>query len=123
MFPTSATSGCRASRPTNLDRVRETFPPTIAASSRPVQEKALLASLFASALDSVGRVAVGIPTAVGASNSEECDPGQFCGPSIAEFFPEPVLFIGTPFEMNRILIIRMLVVVVLLIIFWVATRN
>jgi F-type H+-transporting ATPase subunit a len=34
-----------------------------------------------------------------------------------------VLFIGTPFEMNRILIIRMLVVVVLIIIFWVSTRN
>jgi F-type H+-transporting ATPase subunit a len=34
-----------------------------------------------------------------------------------------VLFIGTPFEMNRILIIRMLVVVVLAVIFWVATRN
>lgn len=34
-----------------------------------------------------------------------------------------MLFIGTPFEMNRILIIRMLVVVVLAVIFWVATRN
>jgi F-type H+-transporting ATPase subunit a len=34
-----------------------------------------------------------------------------------------VLFVGTPFEMNRILIIRMLVVLVLVIIFWVATRN
>jgi F-type H+-transporting ATPase subunit a len=49
--------------------------------------------------------------------------GEFHGPSIDEFFPEPVLFIGTPFEMNRILIIRMLVVVVLLLIFWLATRN
>ena len=34
-----------------------------------------------------------------------------------------MLFIGTPFEMNRILIIRMLVVVLILVIFWVATRN
>lgn len=34
-----------------------------------------------------------------------------------------MLFVGTPFEMNRILIIRMLVVVVLAVIFWVATRN
>lgn len=34
-----------------------------------------------------------------------------------------MLFIGTPFEMNRILIIRMLVVVLLIVIFWVATRN
>ena len=49
--------------------------------------------------------------------------GEFHGPSIDEFFPAPVLFIGTPFEMNRILIIRMLVVVALLVIFWFATRN
>jgi len=42
---------------------------------------------------------------------------------VEEFFPEPILFIGTPFEMNRILLIRMLVVVVLAVIFWVATRN
>jgi F-type H+-transporting ATPase subunit a len=34
-----------------------------------------------------------------------------------------VLFIGTPFEMNRILIIRMLVVAVLVLIFWLGTRN
>ena len=51
------------------------------------------------------------------------DDGEFHGPSIDEFFPEPVLFIGTPFEMNRILIIRMIVVVALLVIFWLATRN
>ncbi len=50
-------------------------------------------------------------------------PGEFCGPSIDEFFPEPVLFIGTPFEMNRILIIRMLVVIVLILVFVLATRN
>jgi F-type H+-transporting ATPase subunit a len=53
----------------------------------------------------------------------ECPPGEFCGPSVEEFFPEPILFIDTPFEMNRILLIRMLVVVVLAVIFWVATRN
>jgi F-type H+-transporting ATPase subunit a len=34
-----------------------------------------------------------------------------------------VLFIGTPFEMNRILIIRMLVVVILVLVFWLGTRN
>jgi F-type H+-transporting ATPase subunit a len=42
---------------------------------------------------------------------------------VEEFFPEPILFINTPFEMNRILLIRMLVVIVLAVIFWVATRN
>jgi len=34
-----------------------------------------------------------------------------------------VLFAGTPFEMNRILIIRMLVVAILVLIFWISTRN
>ncbi|MGN6501401.1 MAG: F0F1 ATP synthase subunit A [Pseudolysinimonas sp.] len=34
-----------------------------------------------------------------------------------------MLFIGTPFEMNRILIIRMLVVLVLVLLFWLGTRN
>ena len=33
------------------------------------------------------------------------------------------MFIGTPFEMNRILIIRMIVVVLLVLLFWVGTRN
>ena len=34
-----------------------------------------------------------------------------------------MLFAGTPFEMNRILIIRMLVVAILILIFWISTRN
>jgi len=45
------------------------------------------------------------------------------GPSIDEFFPDPVLFIGTPFEMNRIMIIRVLVVIVLALVFVLGTRN
>jgi F-type H+-transporting ATPase subunit a len=49
--------------------------------------------------------------------------GEFHGPSIEEFFPEPLLFIGTPFELNRILLIRLLVVVVLVLVFWLATRK
>jgi F-type H+-transporting ATPase subunit a len=97
--------------------VRETFPPTIAASLRPDQEKALLATILASALSS--SFLAGIPAAAGA----ECAEGQFCGPSIDEFFPEPVLFLHTPFEMNRILIIRMIIVVLLVLLFWVGTRN
>jgi F-type H+-transporting ATPase subunit a len=34
-----------------------------------------------------------------------------------------VLFIGTPFEMNRVLIIRMLVVILLVLVFWLGTRR
>ncbi|WP_251364425.1 MULTISPECIES: F0F1 ATP synthase subunit A [unclassified Leucobacter] len=49
--------------------------------------------------------------------------GGFHGPSLDDFFPAAVLFEGTPFEMNRIMIIRMIMVVVLLVLFWLGTRN
>jgi F-type H+-transporting ATPase subunit a len=41
----------------------------------------------------------------------------FEAPSINEFYPEAVLWAGTPFEMNRIMIIRVLVTVLLLVVF------
>jgi F-type H+-transporting ATPase subunit a len=47
----------------------------------------------------------------------------FVGPSIAEFFPEAVLFIGTPFEMNRIMMIRIVVLLSLMLFFYLATRR
>jgi F-type H+-transporting ATPase subunit a len=78
------------------------------------RRKPLLASSVLTLLS-----AIGVPLLPAA----ECPPGQFCGPSIDEFFPEPVLFIGTPFEMNRILIIRMLIVLVLILIFVLGTRS
>ena len=48
---------------------------------------------------------------------------MFVGPSIAEFFPETVLFGGTPFELNRIMLIRLIVVAALILFFVVATRR
>ncbi|MBB5633973.1 F-type H+-transporting ATPase subunit a [Cryobacterium mesophilum] len=45
------------------------------------------------------------------------------GPSINEFFPAPILFIGTPFELNRIMLIRLLAVAALLLILWLGTRR
>lgn len=51
------------------------------------------------------------------------DGGGFHGPSIEEFFPPALLFEGTPFELNRLMAIRILVVVVLVLIFWLGTRN
>jgi F-type H+-transporting ATPase subunit a len=55
--------------------------------------------------------------------SDECPEGTFCGPSIDEFFPEAILFAGTPFELNRILIIRLLVVIAVVLILWLGTRS
>ncbi|MGO1434861.1 MAG: F0F1 ATP synthase subunit A [Canibacter sp.] len=49
--------------------------------------------------------------------------GGFHPPSIDEFFPEAILFAGTPFEMNRIMIIRVVMTIVLLVFFWAGTRN
>lgn len=51
------------------------------------------------------------------------DDGGFHGPSIDEFFPPALLFAGTPFELNRLMLIRILVVVVLVLLFWLGTRN
>ena len=49
--------------------------------------------------------------------------GGFHPPSIADFFPEVVLFEGTPFAMNRIMIIRVIMMLVLLLLFWLGTRK
>jgi F-type H+-transporting ATPase subunit a len=51
------------------------------------------------------------------------DSGGFEPPSIAEFFPPIVLFEGTPFAMNRIMIIRVLVLIVLVAFVVLGTRN
>ncbi len=48
---------------------------------------------------------------------------QFHAPSIWEFYPEAILFAGTPFEMNRIMIIRMIMVTILVLVFWLGTRR
>jgi F-type H+-transporting ATPase subunit a len=49
--------------------------------------------------------------------------GGFVGPSIEDFFPPAVLFQGTPFELNRVLLIRVLVVIVVVLVLWLGTRN
>lgn len=49
--------------------------------------------------------------------------GGFHGPTLDDFFPAAVLFEGTPFELNRIMLIRLFMVAVLLLLFWLGTRN
>ncbi len=51
------------------------------------------------------------------------DDGSFHGPSIAEFFPEVIFFPGTPFEINRIVLIRFISVTAILVLFWLGTRK
>ena len=47
----------------------------------------------------------------------------FSHPTIEEFFPPAVLFEGTWFEMNRIILVRLLAVVALVLVFWLGTRK
>ena len=51
------------------------------------------------------------------------DDGGFHGPSIEEFFPDAIFFAGTPFEMNRIIIIRLLAMLAIVLVFWIGTRR
>lgn len=51
------------------------------------------------------------------------DDGGFHGPTINEFFPDPLFFEGTPFEINRIILVRFVAVAALLLIFWLGTRR
>ena len=49
--------------------------------------------------------------------------GEFHGPSIDEFFPDIILFEGTPFAINRVILIRFIAVIALLLFFWLSTRK
>jgi F-type H+-transporting ATPase subunit a len=49
--------------------------------------------------------------------------GEFSPPSIFEFYPEIVAFAGTPFAINRIMMIRLIVMVLLIVIFWLWTAK
>ena len=51
-----------------------------------------------------------------AASTEESG-GGFHAPSIMEFYPEIVAFEGTPFALNRIMLIRLLVLTVLIVVF------
>jgi F-type H+-transporting ATPase subunit a len=51
------------------------------------------------------------------------DGSGFVAPNIDQFFPDAVLFVGTPFAMNRIMIARMLAVLVLVLWLWLGTRR
>src|SRR5690625_1688757 len=49
--------------------------------------------------------------------------GGFQPPTIEEFFPESFLFEGTPFEINRIMAIRIIMTIVMVLIIWFGTRR
>jgi len=56
--------------------------------------------------------------------STSSDSGSsFVGPSINEFFPPAIFFAGTPFEINRIILIRFVMAALVILLFWLATRK
>ncbi len=55
--------------------------------------------------------------------AEASSEGGFVGPSINEFFPPAIFFAGTPFEINRIILIRFLMTALLVLLFWLGTRR
>jgi F-type H+-transporting ATPase subunit a len=40
-----------------------------------------------------------------------------------EFYPDAIFFAGTPFELNRIMLIRLLVMTALVVLFWLWTSK
>lgn len=79
----------------------------------PTQETALLSHALPLSLTAAGN-----PVAAGSSKAAE-----FHGPSINEFFPDAIFFAGTPFEIDRLVIIRFIAVAVLLLIGIIGTRS
>lgn len=51
------------------------------------------------------------------------DAPEFKGPSILDFFPPAIFFEGTPFELNRIMLLRLIIVALIFLLFWLGTRN
>jgi F-type H+-transporting ATPase subunit a len=64
--------------------------------------------------------ALSLLTTVAYSESKD---GQFSPPSIMEFYPEAIFFAGTPFELNRIMLIRLFVMTALIVLFWLWTSK
>jgi F-type H+-transporting ATPase subunit a len=48
---------------------------------------------------------------------------EFHGPSLTDFFPPGFLFEDTPFEVNRLIFVRLIAVAALLLLFWLGTRR
>ncbi len=51
------------------------------------------------------------------------DGGGFHAPTLDEFFPPAILFEGTPFEINRIIMVRLIAVALLILLLWIGTRR
>ena len=55
--------------------------------------------------------------------SSEASGDGFVGPSLEDFYPDDVLFQGTFFAINRIMLIRLFVLVALVVVFWILSTR
>ena len=62
-------------------------------------------------------LSLGLPVALAS------DDGGFHGPTLEDFFPPAIFFEGTPFEINRLTLIRIIALLVLLVGFWLMVRR
>lgn len=67
--------------------------------------------------------AVALLTALPFASDPASDTPEFSGPSILDFFPPAIFFEGTPFELNRIMLVRLLIVALIFVLFWLGTRK
>jgi F-type H+-transporting ATPase subunit a len=51
------------------------------------------------------------------------DAPQFSGPSLLDFFPPAILFEGTIFQLDRIMLVRLVIMALIITLFWVGTRR
>lgn len=78
----------------------------------------LAASVTLAASSAVSDSASGVPGLVLAA-----DEGGFTPPSLDDFFPDAFAFLGTPFEMNRVMMVRMIMAIALVVIFGIGASR
>lgn len=58
-------------------------------------------------------MSVNLLAAIATGSLQASGDNEFHAPTIEEFFPDPILFGGTPFEINRVIMVRLISVAVL----------
>lgn len=83
----------------------------------PIAAGVLPAPILETPLSAVAPLMLALTTAV--SN----DAPEFSGPSLKDFFPPAIFFEGTIFQIDRIMLVRLLIMVLLIVVFWLGTRR
>lgn len=68
-------------------------------------------------------LAASLTAVVGARLPMSHGDGGFTPPSIDDFYPEPFAFLGTPFELNRVMMVRLIMAVALVLVFGIGAAR